>query len=114
METTIESMAAWMRALDVSRRGYFLALLSHQLTVSIRVMCYESQSNLGMIESIRALNETHHRVAGYLIHLTSNDEDTGWLKPVAAYLAICPDAVAKRHLESAWDHALSIIEQLPR
>ena len=111
METDIDSMTAWMKALDASRRGYFLALVSHEITVSIRILCYDSQSSVGVIESIRALNEAHHRVAGYLIHLTSDDEDTGWLKSVAGYLATCPDAVAKRHLQHAWDHARAITER---
>jgi hypothetical protein len=49
------------------------------------VLAYEAKSCPEMVERIRILNEAHHRVAGYLVYLLSNDEDTKWLKSVAAY-----------------------------
>jgi hypothetical protein len=39
-------------------------------------------------------------VAGYLIHRLPNDEDTGWLEPVAAFLVLCPDETVRDTLNT--------------
>jgi hypothetical protein len=85
--------------------------MSHQLTVSVRSLFYEAKSKPEMLEQIHLLNEVHHRVAGYLIHLLLNDEETGWLKPVAAHLVLCSDKIVKSHIEHAWKHAESVVNR---
>jgi hypothetical protein len=100
-----------MQTLGPVQRAQLLSLVSHQLTVSIRALCYDCKLTSEALERIRVLNEVRHRVAGYLIHLLSNDEDTGRLEPVAAFLVLCPDETVKRHIEHAWNHAHSVISR---
>jgi len=110
-EDSVDEVARWMQLLHPSRRAQLLALLSHELTVSVRVLAYEAKSDPEIVERIRTLNEAHHRVAGYLVHLLSNDEDTKWLKSVAGYLVLCPDEIVKSHIEHAWNHAQSVVNR---
>jgi hypothetical protein len=110
-EGSVDEVAQWLQLLHPSRRGQFLALLSHELTVSVRVLAYEAKSDPEMVERIRILNEAHHRVAGYLVYLLSNDEDTKWLRSVAAYLVLCSDEIVKSHIECAWKHAESVVSR---
>ena len=110
-EDSVEDVARWMQLLHPSRRAQLLALLSHELTVSIRVLAYEAKSDPEVVERIRILNEAHHRVAGYLVYLLSDHEDTTWLKSVAGYLVLCPDEIVKRHIEHAWKHAQSVVNR---
>jgi hypothetical protein len=110
-EDSVDEVARWMQTLKPSQRAQLLSLFSHQLTVSVRALCYEGKSSLETVERIRVLNEVHHRVAGYLGHLLLNDEDTGWLKPVAAYLVLCSDEIVKSHIEHAWKHAESVVNR---
>ena len=72
-ENGVDEVARWMQALKPSQRAQLLSLLSHQLTVSVRALCHEGKSSSEAVERIRLLNEVHHRVAGYLIHLLLND-----------------------------------------
>lgn len=109
-EESVDEVAGWMQTLKPAQRAQLLSLLSHQLTVSVRALCYEGKTS-GTVEHIRVLNEVHHRVAGYLIHLSFNDEDTGWLEPVAAFLVLCPDETVKRHIERSWNHAQSVVNR---
>jgi hypothetical protein len=110
-EGSVDEVAKWLQTLHPSRRGQLLALMSHQLTVSVRVLAYDAKSNPEMVERIRILNEAHHRVAGYLVYLLSDDEDTKWLKSVAGYLVFCSDEIVKRHIEHAWEHAESVVNR---
>src|SRR4051794_2245914 len=98
---TVEEVVRWMQQLDPSQRAQLLALLSHQLTVSIRALAYEAKSDPEIVERILILNEAHHRVAGYLVYLLAKHEDTHWLKSIAGYLVLCPDEIVKRHIEHA-------------
>lgn len=110
-ENGVDEVARWMEALKPSQRAQLLSLISHQLTVSVRALCYEGKSSSEAVERTRVLNEVHHRVAGYLIHLLLNDEDTGWLRSVAAYLVLCSDEIVKSHIDHAWKHAESLVRR---
>ena len=63
---TLAEENAWLIRLGKTERESFLTELSHTITILIRLHCASGTNPKESLESIRALNEAHHKLAGYL------------------------------------------------
>ena len=68
MELEVDRETEWLRNLPTPKRARFLALLSHNLTIGVRVLCHSEEDSKEALEYVRLLNEAHHRVSSYLLH----------------------------------------------
>ena len=105
MNRELEIATKYLAQLSAQKRQLVLAVLSHDITVGIRALAHDAASMPNVVESIRQLNEAHHRVAGYLMHMASGTEDTAALESVAAYIVLCEDAYAKVQIAQSWERA---------
>ena len=105
MENTVESEAAWLLSLSPASRAAFLAALSHNLTIGIRVLCHSAGNASEGLEQVRLLNEAHHRVASYLSHYHAGDEDPGWTKVVVECVLQSGDKMVHEQAAQAWSYA---------
>jgi hypothetical protein len=102
MNTSPEAEAAWLRSLSSEERARFLAWLSHNLTVAVRLLKHSSESAELRLEQLYEVNEIQHRVSSYIGHALGTNEDTGWLLGVAARVLEPADAGVKRETTDAW------------
>jgi len=105
MNYNAESEAEWLASLAPAARAYFFAILSHNLTIVVRVLCHGAADAPVNLERIRALNEAHHRVSSYLSHFHGGDEDPGWVKVVVEYVLSSSDPVVHQQAAQAWQHS---------
>ena len=104
MSFSAQTEAAWLRSLTAVDRARFLAFLSHNLTVAVRVLCHAQSTEQGL-EWVRLLNEAHHRVASYLSHYHAGDEDPRWIEAVVDYVFDHKDPVVLQQIEQAWRYS---------
>ena len=95
----------WLQSLSATERARFLAFLSHNLTVAVRVLCHGDGSAEQNLDRLRVLNEAHHRVSSYLLHFHSGDEDRGWIPAVVEYVLDPKDPVVLQQAQHAWFYA---------
>src|SRR5215813_3284599 len=85
MKLSVHDETAWLRSLSAAHRARFLASLSHNLTVAVRVLCHTEPVEQSIAWVCR-LNEAHHRVSSYLSHYHVGDEDPGWIDTVVEHV----------------------------
>ena len=102
MKPEITQETQWLLDLPQSERARFLALVSHNLTVAVRVLCRSGEAATEALEYVRLLNEAHHRVSSYLPHIHAGDENTGWLHVVVSYALDRTNAVVYQQAVQAW------------
>ena len=107
MNFDIREEVAWLQGLGTGDRARFLADLSHNITIAIRVLCHSSGSADRVVECVRILNEAHHRVASYLSHHHMGDEDASWIPAVVGYVFNSKDPVVLQQVEQAWHYSRS-------
>ena len=83
-------------------RARFFALLSHNLTVAIRSVCAGGTDPATCLAAARLLNEAHHRVAGYLLHMLAGDEQLAWLTVVVSYVLGSSNPAVHQLASQAW------------
>ncbi len=105
MELEVDRETEWLRNLPKLQRARFLALLSHNLTIGVRVLCHSGEESKEALECVRLLNEAHHRVSSYLSHTHAGDEDPGWLHVVANYALERTNPVVYLQAAHAWQGA---------
>lgn len=112
MSLSIQDELKWIQSLNASDRARFLARLSHEITIVIRLLSHEGGPNAEMhLQQIYVLNETHHRVAGHLLHYHSDGEHPRWADGVVNNVLNQTDPVALQQAEGVW---LSARESLVR
>src|SRR5262245_15137917 len=104
MQFIVHSEAAWLRSLSAARRARFLAWLSHNLTIGVRVLCHAESAEEGMAW-VRQLNEAHHLVSSYLSHYHVGDENPVWIDAVVEYVLDPKEPVVRQQAEQAWHYA---------
>jgi len=102
MSTTPEAEAQWLRSLPSNERARFLARLSHNLTVAVRVLEHTDAPTDLRLEQLYQVNEIQHRVSSYIGHALGTDEDPGWLLVVAKFVFEPADVGVKREAIYAW------------
>jgi hypothetical protein len=103
MSKEIEEATDWMRSLTSIDRARFLAALSHNLTITGRMLAHSSAADaLHHLEQMRQLNEIQHRLSSYIYYALGTDEDTVWLPIVITYVYQPKDALLRRHAASEW------------
>jgi hypothetical protein len=105
MNPSVLSETAWLQSLNATDRARFLASLSHNLTVAVRVLCHSAGPAERTMEWVRLLNEAHHRVSSYLSHYHVGDEDPGWIGVVVEYVLDPKEPVVLQQAEQAWHYS---------
>ncbi len=100
----------WFLSLPRNTRATVLGLVSHGLTIGSRVLCHRRVQAADALELVRQLNERHHQVAGYLLHIHAGNENQEWAPIVIrSLLNPVPEGVCTQASE-AWSYARSHIE----
>ncbi len=110
MNLDVVSESTWLSSLNRADRANFLAGLSHNLTLAVRVLCHCDASATEALDAIREVNESHHNVAGYLLHMQDGSEDIEWLPLVAKIAIDLQGKVARTEAQLAWQSARASIE----
>ena len=105
MTRPTQDETAWLQSLGATERARFFALLSHNLTVALRVLCHGDGSAEQNLVRIRLLNEAHHRVSSYLLHFHVDDEDRSWIPAVVEYVLDPKEPAVLQQAQHAWFHA---------
>jgi len=113
MNTAAQSEAVWLKSLEAAERARFLAALSHNLTVAVRVLCRSGVNAEQGLEWVRLLNEAHHRVASYLSHHHAGNEDTAWVPVVVEFVLGSNDPVVLQQAQQAWSFAKEGVSGVP-
>lgn len=94
--------------LPLELRAYFLSLLSHNLTISIRLVYSESVSVDETLKKVYSLNELQHKISSTLMHLTQEGKLS---QPDEHFLDTLYDVAQQGGCE--WELALAFNYTLP-
>ncbi len=113
MVLSAKDEAQWVRSLPSSERGRFLACLSHNLTITGRVIALSTGDANLRLEQMRQLNEIQHRVSSYIGHMLGGDEDDRWLTVVTRYVLEPSDQELRKETVYAWTQTRRYFNPVP-
>ena len=94
---------ALLVSMSPRERAEFLIKLAAALTVSGRALYHTERTAEAIAADLYALNEIQHRITQYAYRALGDDEDTGWLKPVLAYIFEQDNPAVRKEARHAWD-----------
>ena len=107
----ISKEMSWLQNLDKPDRVLFLAMLSHNLTIAMRVLGVYSKDLREDFSWVRLVNEANHQVSGYVMHSLSGKEDPRWIQVVVKNVLNSSDEAAGQQMKQAWLVAQSGLSQ---